>query len=143
MLIAQLHALLTEVRDVAGTNFTGVGVLVTSDPGGLPIAPLGINGEHGIGGAARDVLAAVSRVGSRQHDGFHVLSPDLRILLLSQYFAAPILPGVVLDSSRSGGARYATALFGSAVPGVLATGVATTNYGVAVFDGGIEVETSS
>lgn len=140
MLIARLHALLTEVRGITGADFAGVGVMVASDSDGLPIAPLDADGEHGVGGTARDVLATVSRVGNRHHDGFHVLTPDLRILLLSQYLAAPILPGAVLGSSRGGGARYAAALFGSAIPGVLATGVATTNYGVAVFEGGMEVE---
>lgn len=140
MLIARLHGLLTEVSELAGADFAGVGVIVASDLSCLPIAPLGTEGEHGAGGGALQALANVSRLGSRYHDGFHVLLPDLSIVLLSQYLAAPILRGAVLGGSRGGGARYAAALFGSAVPGVLATGVATAAYGVAVFKAGAEVE---
>ncbi|WP_141920674.1 hypothetical protein [Zymomonas mobilis] len=61
-------------------------------------------------------------------------------MALSQYLAAPIIQGAVLGDSRGGGARYAAALFGSAVPGVLATGVATSTYGVAIFQSGAEME---
>ena len=140
MLIARLHALLLNVRELGGVDFAGAGVMVASDPRGLPIASLRTDCAWSVNDSALETLTAISRAGSRYHDGFHVLSPDLRIVLLSQYLAAPILQGVVLEGSRGGGARYAAALFGSAVPGVLATGVATSTYGVAVFQTGAEIE---
>lgn len=140
MLIARLRALLASVRELGGTDFAGVGVIVASDLGVLPIASLRTDCARSIDGSALEMLAAVSRPGSRYHDGFHILSPDLHIVSLSQYLAAPILQGAVLGGSRGGGARYAAALFGSAVPGVLATGVATSTYGVAVFQSGAEME---
>ena len=140
MLIARLHALLVSVRELGGVDFAGVGVIVASDPGGLPIASLRTDCARSVDGSALEMLAAVSRGDSRYHDGFHVLSPDLRVVLLSQYLAAPILQGAVLGGFRGGGARYAAALFGSAVPGVLATGVATSTYGVAVFQTGAEMD---
>lgn len=142
MLIARLRALLVRVRELGGADFSGVGVIVASDLGILPITSLRPDyaRTRSIDGSALEMLAAISRAGSLYHDGFHVLSPELHVVALSQYLAAPILQGAVLGGSRGGGARYAAALFGSAVPGVLATGVATTTYGVAIFQSGAEME---
>ena len=139
MLIARLEALLVEVRTRAGADFTGVGVIVASDPVGLPIAALRPARPVRDGSPAVDLLTAVSRTESPYHDGFHVLSPALDVLLLSQFFAPAIVPGILLEGSANAGARHAAALFGSAVPGVVATGLATSMYGVAVFRAGARV----
>ncbi len=76
---------------------------------------------------------------SEFHDGFHVLSPDLELLLVSQYFSPPIVTSVVIDTTRRLGGRYMAALFGSALPTVCASGVASLHYGVAIFENGREV----
>jgi hypothetical protein len=85
-----------------------------------------------------DFLAEISRPDNDFHDGFHVLSPAFEIQLVSQYFAPPVIDTPVLPSVRRPGARYMTALLGSKVPGVLATGVATIGQGIVLFANGAE-----
>lgn len=87
----------------------------------------------------RDALIAISDAGSEFHDGFHILSPNLQLVRVSQYFSPPIVSGINGDPARRLGGRYMAALFGSILPGVLATGVASTDYGVVVFEQGREL----
>lgn len=89
--------------------------------------------------STREILMAISEPTHELHDGFHILSPDLRVVRLSQYFSPSIVPGLHVDSQRRVGGRYMAALFGSTLHDVLATGVASADYGVAVFENGVEV----
>jgi hypothetical protein len=63
----------------------------------------------------------------------------LRLVRLAQYFSPPIVPSAAIDRSKRFGGRYLAALFGSALPGVLATGVASRDFGIAVFRDGREI----
>ncbi|WP_206521328.1 hypothetical protein, partial [Mesorhizobium sp. M7A.F.Ca.US.014.04.1.1] len=62
----------------------------------------------------------------------------MEISSLSLYFSPPILRSVVMPhpNPRHGG-RYLAALFGSALPGVMAAGVASAHYGVGIFKNGV------
>ena len=140
MLRDSLFELLRGVQARAGPSFAGTGLIVCADPSALPITSL----RH-TPGAVRslstlETLAEISDFANEFHDGFHVLSPDLEIVLVSQYFSPPIVPGVVLDSSRRLGGRYMAGLFGSALPTVLAAGVVSRSYGPVVFEHGREAE---
>ena len=68
-----------------------------------------------------------------------MLGPNLRLIHLAQYFSPPIVPSASIDRSKRFGGRYLAALFGSALPGVLATGVASRDFGIAVFRDGREM----
>lgn len=138
-MIGQLRALLGDVLNQSGPTFTGVGLIVTDQAGDLPVIHLRPNAPPVEAGSALNLLIAVSDESSPFHDGFHILSPSFQAISLSQYFSPPILPGVFIDGSRPVGGRYMAALFGSGLPNVLATGVATRRYGVAVFRDGHEI----
>ncbi|WP_442129066.1 hypothetical protein [Rhizobium leguminosarum] len=86
-----------------------------------------------------EALLAISDKMSEFHDGFHVLSSSLEIQLISQYFSPPIKGLTFPSKDRVVGGRYAAALFGSTLAGVVATGVISTSYGIAVFVGGAEI----
>lgn len=141
MLIARLHRLLRKVRDEGGKSFSGIGVVVSAAPGDLPIMPLRPASILCDPRSTLEILVTISHASNEFHDGFHVLSPALDVMLVSLYFSPPIVAGVGVgvDPVRRLGGRYMAALFGSALPGVLAAGVASADYGVAVFLRGREV----
>ena len=138
MLRENLYELLRGVQARVGPLFAGTGLIVCADPSALPITSLrpapGAVGSR----SALETLTEISDLANEFHDGFHVLSLDLDIVLVSQYFSPPIVPGVVLDPSRRLGGRYLAGLFGSALPTVLATGVVSQSYGAVVFERGHE-----
>lgn len=136
MLSKRLYDLLLDVRVCSGDRFSGVGVLVSADPAALPIIPLRPQSRFYSSPDVRVALIAISDEANEFHDGFHVLTPDLDIMLVSQYFSPPIVADLRPDPARRLGGRYMAAMFGSTLPGVLAAGVASANYGVAVFEQG-------
>lgn len=135
----RLRDLLHKVRLRAGAAFTGIGVVVASDLSDMPILPLRRSVTDFVDRSTEDVLAAMSVKESELHDGFHILSPSLRIELVAQYFAPPVSISMLPTLPQTGGARYMTALLGSRLPGVLATGVATIESKPTIFAGGLEV----
>jgi hypothetical protein len=142
MLIKRVRQLLIDVRDRSNASFSGVGILVADVPALLPIMPLRPQAVWRHARSAEEVLTEVSDISSEFHDGFHVLSRNLDVLLMSQYFSPPLVAGIVVDPARRVGGRYIAALLGSALPGVIAAGVASATYGVAVFYKGQEVDTA-
>lgn len=137
--IELLRELLDDVRRHAGQSFSGVGVLVSGDITGLPIVPLKPLTPAPHSDSTRETLVTISDEAHDLHDGFHILTPDLELIKLAQYFSPPIVRRINTDPQRHLGGRYMAALFGSALPQVLASGIASANYGVAVFEHGREV----
>lgn len=136
--ISQLCNLLLAVRDKAGHDFSGIGVIVSSHPDLLPVVPMHQFESERSKESTLATLANVSRYSSDRHDGFHLLSHQFEIISLSLYFSPPIVPGLSALRPKVGG-RYLAALFGSALPSVAVTGVASRAYGIAVFQHGVEV----
>ncbi|WP_174286187.1 hypothetical protein [Sphingomonas bacterium] len=134
-----LLGLLVEVDARADADFSGTGVIVSASPNELPILALRLISDPGEVADVAGMLATISNPAHEHHDGFHVLSPKLRILRLGQYFSPPIIHNAPVDRTRRFGGRYLAALFGSAVPGVVATGVASCEFGIAVFREGKEI----
>lgn len=134
-----LLGLLVEIDARADANFSGTGVIVSASPDDLPILALRLISDPGEVVDVADMLATISNPANEHHDGFHVLSPELRILRLGQYFSPPIIHHASIDRTRRFGGRYLAALFGSAIPGVVATGVASCDFGIAVFREGKEI----
>lgn len=139
MLIQRLWRLLEAVRVAGSSSFSGVGILVSTAPEGLPVMPLRAAARLPDRGSALDLLVSISKPSHDLHDGFHLFSPALELLLPSVYFSPPVVPDLIFDPGRRVGGRYWAALFGSALPNVLAAGVASSNYGVALFEQGREV----
>jgi DNA integrity scanning protein DisA with diadenylate cyclase activity len=114
-------------------------VVVSDAPERLPLFPLSktINALN-----IQDVvsyLVAISARNSDHHDGFHVISSTWQLTRVAQYFSPPIVPDAQIDRSKRFGGRYLAALFGSEIPGVLVSGIASVGFGIAVFRGGKEV----
>ncbi|MFJ6328257.1 MULTISPECIES: hypothetical protein [unclassified Rhizobium] len=141
MNIELLCQLLDDVRYSAGRSFSGLGVLVSANLSELPIVPLRPLAPISSLQTTREILIAISDQTHELHDGFHILAPDLQLVRLSQYFSPPVVPQLSADPQRRVGGRYMAALFGSTLEGILASGVASANYGVAVFENGREVAT--
>jgi hypothetical protein len=137
-LASGLHILLRRTVEIAGAAFSGTGVIVTADHGTLPTFPLRPDLSFDPTLAPARLLGSISVTGGVQHDGFHILTPDLHIGALSYYFSPPVVPDLVIDRSRPFGGRYLAALFGSTLDGVLATGIATTTLGIVTFAHGRE-----
>jgi len=127
------------VRSRAGVRFSGIGLLACDAPEGIPIFPIRLPDRPPIGYDLIDYLAAISNTENEYHDGFHIVSSDFRLLRTAQYFSPPIVFDVEVDRTRRFGARYLAALFGSSLPEVKIAGVASSDFGIAVFEHGSEV----
>jgi hypothetical protein len=137
-MVTRLRSILCQVNDLAGTNFSGVGLLISDRPDDLPIVSLRpLNLLPSEMNTVR-CLATISSQHSEYHDGFHILSSDWRLVRVAQYFSPPIIANAKIDRTKTFGGRYLAALFGSAIKHVQLTGIATRSFGVAVFKHGIE-----
>jgi hypothetical protein len=132
-LITKLAELLDEIGLLAGDSFAGIGVIVSGLPESLPIIPLRSTSIPQHITNTVGTLARISNLQDEFHDGFHVLDSELNVRLVAQYFSPSIIPRARIDRSKRFGGRYLAALFGSALPGVLATGIASRDFGIAIF----------
>lgn len=133
----QLQAILRSVMGSARADFSGLGLIVSDAPDVLPIVSL-VNGWVQAEGPLDQTLAAISRSGHRFHDGFHVVNSDGQLTAVSQYFSPPIVADLWHPSEIQRGGRYVAGLFGSRLPGVHMTAVASSTYGVMIFLNGRE-----
>jgi hypothetical protein len=139
-IVRSLFDLLRSVREEGGELFSGIGVLVSDTSDTLPTFPLRPRSGAPCVGSTTGVLSSISRDSSDLHDGFHLLSSTLEIMSLSLYFSPPIIRSAVIPHpAQKLGGRYLAALFGSALPGVIAAGVASSHYGVVIFKDGMEI----
>ena len=136
--IIELRNLLWQVQAAAGKKFSGLGLLVCDSPEQLPIMPLRPKSNPPHRRKLIDSLVTISSPSSEYHDGFHILSTDWRLTLVSQYFSPPIVEDAVIDRSKVFGGRYLAALFGSAIAGVELSGIVSRGFGVAIFENGFE-----
>lgn len=104
----------------------------------LPVFPLRLNATAPSCDSVEHALALMSVNEGDLHDGFHLICADWKITAVSQYFSPPIIGNAIIDRSRRFGGRYIAALFGSALPGVVVTGIATKSVGLAIFTHGRE-----
>jgi len=134
--VRDLSNILSSAAKVAGVQFSGLGVLVSDAPDNLPLFPLRPDLAADAKAAAAEVLGEISVVGGPLHDGFHILSAELSVSRLSQYFSPPIVPNLVIDRQRPIGGRYLAALFGSKLPAVMMSAIATPAHGIVIFADG-------
>lgn len=139
VMVSELVEMLGRARTLAGEDFTGVGVIVCNPDTELPTVPLRLEIVIPKEEDAALSLARVSKVTNDLHDGFHVLTPDLRLVAMSQYFSPPVSKTALINRSRKFGGRYLAALFGSTIPKVLLCGIATGSLGIVIFKDGQEI----
>ncbi|MBB5551977.1 hypothetical protein [Rhizobium lentis] len=139
MQIERVQELLLTVRNQATARFSGLGIIISDIPCHLPITPLRPKIQLEPSLPTVDALLKVSDQTTEYHDGFHVLSSSLQLQLISQYFSPPIAAVSFPPNDRVVGGRYAAAMFGSTLTGVIATGVVSKSYGIALFVDGTEV----
>lgn len=135
-----LKEVLDDVFRAAGRDFGGTGVIVCNEVTSVPATPLSNlqylpDPELSLG----EALIELGRKENPFHDGFHLLSPELRLIRPAMYFSPPIQSPLLSNKKEGRGGRYMAAMFGSALPGVICTGIVSTSYGTAVFINGIEV----
>jgi hypothetical protein len=131
--ICRFVELLKQVQIGAGPNFTGIGLILCDAPDTLPILPIHVANHALPIGELSNFLARISQPEHELHDGFHIISSHLNLVRIAQYFSPPIVSHAVIDRSKRFGGRYLAALFGSALPHVRLTGIASSGFGVAVF----------
>jgi hypothetical protein len=112
-----LKAISENLRTGVPTGFTGLGIIfVNKDIGTLPISPLLSEEEFSTAGLDAhtivNFLLSISNLKDKRHDGFHVVSRDLGLLRISQYFS-PLIPKSFNETVFNVGARYRTAQYGS------------------------------
>ena len=130
--------LLYEVGLNSRGDFSGVGIVVCDNPNDLPVVSLRDKPPETDGSVAQ-ILLELSSYKSKYHDGFHILDEKGALTHVAQYFSPPIIQEAYIDRSRRVGGRFVAALFGSAISGVLMTGILSEGHGLSVFKNGKEV----
>lgn len=143
-MIEKIIKFCTDLNNQKSAKFEGIGLVVYNDFEDLPVIPLNdektpfilplVNYENIL-----KVLIEVSSSESIYQDGFHLLSKDLVLTHISQYFSTPIRKELKVQNNY--GSRYRTALYGSFLPNVIYTIVISKDYGIVVFNDGKEVFT--
>lgn len=129
--------LLHEIWLKSDTDFSGVGIIVCDTRICLPI--INLRGDFPIiSGTTAEVLSHLSSTKSKYHDGFHIINQSGLISHIAQYFSPPIVLNVNIDRGRPIGGRFVAAIFGSAIPGVLMTGMVSEGHGLSIFEDGYE-----
>lgn len=134
----ELRILLRTIWEKSGVDFSGIGVIVCDNAKGLPIISLRDDAPV-TEGSVVDILTRVSQCGSKFHDGFHIVNGVGKLTHVAQYFSPPIIREAWFDKRRLVGGRFVAALFGSAIPGVLMTGIVGVKSGLSIFINGEEV----
>lgn len=136
--IKTLSDILVQLNESKGSNFRGVGLLLYQSLAHVPIAPLRdrtiVERENLPISGTKRIVSALLRYGDEDnqfHDGFHLISRNLNLTHISQYFSPPIV-AMVSPEMRYGG-RYRAAFYGSFIPSVIATGVLSQSYGPTLF----------
>lgn len=141
-MIEKIIKLCTDLNNQKSVKFEGIGLVVYNDFEDLPVISLNdekipfmlpvVNYEDIL-----KVLIEVSSSESIYQDGFHLLSKDISLTHISQYFSTPIIKELKVQNNY--GSRYRTALYGSFLPNVIYAIVISKDYGIVVFKEGKEV----
>lgn len=135
-MLKKLHNILLKLYEQSDKPFSGVGILVSDDISSLPINPLYNSNAELNGTNLLEQLLDLSDYNNLYHDGFHVLSRDLKITHSSQYFYPKPPENFVLNASNKHGVRYFVAKVGSTLPNIEYTAIVGGDYGVCIFKNG-------
>jgi len=141
-LIKELHNILMKLYTDSNKPFSGIGVLISDDIATLPLSPL-YSSEAKISGVNLvEQLLELSSYNNLHHDGFHVLSTNLKITHSSQYFYPKPPKDFILDAKSKHGVRYFVAKVGSTLPNVKYTAIVGGDYGAIIFQNGQIIKVS-
>ncbi len=135
-MVDEFIRLLQSIKREASSDFSGVGLIVCDPTAVLPIFSMKPLTPLPSGCSALAQILKISTHECELHDGFHLLSRELRLFSAAQYFSPPVDLALTVDVETGFGGRYFAALFGSIIPGVECTGIVTHTAGVAVFKDG-------
>ena len=122
-------------------SFMGLGIIIYKTIENLPISSLtdmskGENLPISEIGDIKEKLLQYSKIDSPFHDGFHLISSNLELTHISQFFSPPVVDDPKISIGYNHGARYRAAQFGSCIPDIVVTGVLSNNYGAIIFRNG-------
>jgi len=139
-MIEKLYEILTELYNKANKPFPGLGLLICDDIGKIPISSLYNTTPNYYQKNLLDQLLDLSNYQNLHHDGFHILSTDLKITHSAQYFYPQPKKGFLLNANDGHGVRYFVAQLGSMLPDIKYTAIVGGKYGVCIFKDGKEIK---
>lgn len=139
-MIEKLHETLLELYKKADKPFSGLGILICDDISNIPISSLYDSKAIITGKNLLEQLLDLSNYQNLHHDGFHILSKDLKITHTAQYFYPKPKKDFLLNANDGHGVRYFVAQVGSTLPDIKYTVIVGGNYGVCIFQDGVEIK---
>ncbi|WP_147280406.1 hypothetical protein ACILPN_05205 [Yersinia wautersii] len=137
--ILKLRDLIKEIYNSSSEDFSGIGIILYQNISDIPIFPLRKSNPDMDFSEVIYTLSSISSHKSDYHDGFHLVSSTWELTHVSQYFSPKITPEIKLCRESGFGGRYLAALFGSKIIGVNLCGIASKNFGLAIFKDGTEI----
>ncbi len=135
----KLRDIMKGIYNSSHKDFSGIGIVLYENISNIPIFPLRKSNPEMDFSDITQTLASISSHKSDYHDGFHFISNNWQLTHVSQYFSPPIIPDIELCRKSGFGGRYLAALFGSKIIGVSLCGIASKNFGLAIFKDGVEI----
>lgn len=135
-MLKKLHDTLLKLYTQSNKPFSGIGILISDDISTLPISSLYDSKAKINGINLFEQLLDLSSYNNLYHDGFHILSTDLKITHSSQYFYPKPPKDFILNANSKHGVRYFVAKIGSTLPNVKYTAIVGGDYGVCIFENG-------
>lgn len=147
-ILQALFHILQNIWQQKKSSFSGLGIILYKTLEKIPVFPLRDSYEnlilpvYGLSNIEL-VLKNVSEKSSVYHDGFHLISANISLTHVAQYFSPPIIENLAIQRRNElFGCRYRSAQFGSCLSGVIATAVVSNSYGCILFVDGLEVDLS-
>ncbi len=133
-----LRHILQQVCIASNSDFSGIGLVIYDRIDAIPITHLRLT-KPNLDSELIPLLIEISSNANEFHDGFHLINTEWRLTHVAQYFSPPIDNDVSINRNRPIGGRYVAALFGSVVQGVRMCGIASKDFGIAIFQEGKEI----
>lgn len=144
-MIENLYNILSTLKTQENNLFSGVGLLICDNTDNLPISSLHNSSFVTSGQDLAKQLIELSNYNNRYHDGFHILSTNLEITHVAQYFYPKPPKEHIHSSAENYGVRYFVAKIGSTLPDVKYSAIVNSNYEIYIFQDGkrLKVQTSA
>lgn len=135
-MIKALYSTLSTIKAQKIDSFSGIGLLVCDNIDNLPISDLHNLSFKPTSQNLSKQLIELSNYNNCYHDGFHVISTNLKITHVSQYFYPKPIGKNIIDSTKNYGVRYFVAKIGSTLPDVKYSVIVNSNYEIYIFQDG-------
>lgn len=139
-MIEALYNALFAIKTQKNDLFSGIGLLVCDNTGGLPISALHKLPFEPTSQNLTKQLIELSNYNNCYHDGFHVISTNLKITHVSQYFYPKPSKQIIIHNVENYGVRYFVAKIGSALPNVKYSAIVNSNYEIYIFQDGEKLQ---